>query len=45
MIYSNSLSFSRKYDLLEHKQKVYFANKVHITTSSGVCQAQTHIQK
>jgi hypothetical protein len=39
-----SLSPSRKYNLLEHKQKVYSANKVYITTSSGVCQAQTQIQ-
>jgi hypothetical protein len=39
-----SLSLSQKYDLLEHKQKVYSANKVYITTSSGVCQAQTRIQ-
>jgi hypothetical protein len=36
---------SQKYDLLEHKQKVYLANKVYITTSSGVCQAQTRIQE
>jgi hypothetical protein len=34
----------RKYDLLEHKQKVYSANKVYITTSSGVCQVLTRIQ-
>jgi hypothetical protein len=34
-----------KKDLLKHKQKVYSANKVYITMSSGVCQAQTQIQK
>jgi hypothetical protein len=39
----HSLSLSQKYDLLEHKQKVYSANKVYITTSI-VCQAQTWIQ-
>jgi hypothetical protein len=39
-----SLSLSWKYDLLEHKRKVYSANKVYITRSSGVCQAQTQIQ-
>jgi hypothetical protein len=32
-------------DLLEHKKKVYSANKVYITMSSGVCQAQTRIQE
>jgi hypothetical protein len=32
------------YDLLEHKQKVYSANKVYITMSSGVCQAHTRIE-
>jgi hypothetical protein len=35
----------KKGSLLKHKQKVYSANKVYITTSSGVCQAQTRIQK
>jgi hypothetical protein len=38
-------SLSQKYDLLEHKQKVYSAKKVYITMSSGVCQAQTRIQE
>jgi hypothetical protein len=40
-----TLSLSRKYDLLKHKQKVDSANKVYTTTSSGVCQAQTRIQE
>jgi hypothetical protein len=40
----HTLSLSWKYDLLKHKWKVYSANKVYITTSSGVCQAQTRIQ-
>jgi hypothetical protein len=40
----HTLSLSWKYDLLKHKRKVYSANKVYITTSSGVCQAQTRIQ-
>jgi hypothetical protein len=42
---SLSLSLSRKYDLLKHKQKVYLANKVYITTSSDVCQEQTQNQE
>jgi hypothetical protein len=32
----SSLSLSWKYDLLEHKRKVYSANKVYITMSNGV---------
>jgi hypothetical protein len=34
-----SLFVSLKYDLLEHKQKLYSGNKVYITMSSDVCQA------
>jgi hypothetical protein len=39
-----SLPLSQKYDLLEHMWKVYSANRVYITTNSGICQAQTQIQ-
>jgi hypothetical protein len=42
--WSTKSNQTRKYDLLEHKQKVYSANNVYITMSSGVCQAQTQIQ-